>query len=334
MTNLMRSNQGLWKYRKLQSRDILGGDLNTGNIYYVVQTTAADYAQILADYQVAYSDGTYAVHTTIQSALDACTANRDDYVVVLPNSADYDITAALTMSKARVHLICPTGIGWNGIPGNVARIHQNTAALSNITVTADCVEIAGLFFKQYDSTGYDSPAVILATGTRWALHIHDCFFGMSASNAAKPCGIEATGACSHFSIHDNYFTNYGPGLMTGTDNTIDACIAITSTSSTRGVIRDNIIHSGANTTCDYGINCQAAYAIIENNIITQDAAVGSSQAGAITVGIHGVASSVCRGNAFFGGIGASAAFTGGTADASNVLNYDALNGGTLADQDT
>lgn len=106
--------------------------------------------------------------------MDATVANRNDYVVVMPATGDYDLTAALTMSKARTHLICPAGIGWGGITGNSARIHQNTAATAVITVSADNVEIAGFFFK--GDAASTSGNQIDFTSTRWCANIHDNFF--------------------------------------------------------------------------------------------------------------------------------------------------------------
>jgi hypothetical protein len=303
---------------------ILGSGLTgAGNIFYAAVSGTAMYTYLNG--KVANAN----LVTDIQSALDLTTANQNDYVIVSPSTSDYDLTAALTMSKARTHLICPAGVGNFGM-NNFARIHQTTATTQNIVVTADCVEIAGLFFKGYDSTGYDAPSIIHLSGTRWTPNIHDNFFGLGATAAGAGYGILADGACSHFNIHDNYFTNYAPGAVTGTDNAIAAFIGITSGSSTRGIIDNNIIHTGANTTVTSGINCQAAYAIIQNNMLVADQAVGSSQAGVMTTGITGVVSTVTRYNTFHNVTGT---YSGTTVDASNVHNYYGLNGGTLADED-
>jgi hypothetical protein len=155
--------------------------LSAGNIYFVMQTTNALYDKFCAARQGVYeNDGTSRVHTSIQSALDATTANRNDYVIVMPDSSDYDITAALTMSNARTHLIAPSGLGCMGMPNNSVRVHQNTAATALITVTADCVEIAGFFFKHMtDSSG------IVLSGTRWTPIIHDNFFAMACADTGR-----------------------------------------------------------------------------------------------------------------------------------------------------
>src|SRR3990170_8432286 len=85
--------------------------LGLGNVYYVIQTTNGDYTRFVRDMQFTYPDGTSSVYSSIQTALDACIDERNDYVVVMPDTADYDVGATLTMSKANVHLVCPAGLG-------------------------------------------------------------------------------------------------------------------------------------------------------------------------------------------------------------------------------
>jgi hypothetical protein len=271
-------------------------------------------------------DGTTKVHTTIQAALDSCTANRNDYVIVMPDSADYDITAALTMSKARTHLICPAGLGWGGMTPNMVRIHQNTASTAYITVSADTVEIAGFFFKQ-DATSRDN--IIVLSGTRWCPWIHDNFFGMSATASTSKYGIYGDGAVSHFVFEKNYFTNYNPGLMTGTDNDIAAFIGLTSASCTRGVVRDNLLHTGANTVVVAGIRLAGYGNFVIHNILWEDVAFGGSQAGTFTAGINISVDSIACDNRI-GLVDETEDIQGGTADQSLICNYDGTSGGTLS----
>jgi len=132
---------GITNFDIVQANMFLGGTfgLGFGNVYYVCQSTnTLPYADLVKKYGGRqYDDDSYILHTTIQSALDATVANRNDYVIVVPDPSDYDITAALTMSKARTHLICPAGLGYNGMPPNMVRIHQNTASTAWITVSAE-----------------------------------------------------------------------------------------------------------------------------------------------------------------------------------------------------
>jgi hypothetical protein len=305
----------------------LQGIEGAGNIYWVMQTTHGSYSQFKEDHQFVYADGSNSVHTGIQSALDATVANRNDYVIVMPDATDYDITAALTMSKNRVHLVCPAGIGNKGM-NNFARIHQTTATTQCIVVTADCVEIAGLFFKGYDGTAKDAPSIIHLSGTRWTPHIHDNFFGIGATASSSNYGILADGACSHFNIHDNYFTNYSPTLLTGTANDVAAFVGITSASSTRGIIADNIMHTGPNTTVASGITNVGTGMLISGNFLWENSAVGSYDAGVLTKGITLTSDGFAVNNRIAVATAANA-ITGGTVDASANQNFESENGGTV-----
>jgi hypothetical protein len=61
-----------------------------GNAYYAIQTTEAFYADFVMDYGQTYTDHTYSIHNTIQSAIDAVTANRGDIVYVV---GEWTVTA-------------------------------------------------------------------------------------------------------------------------------------------------------------------------------------------------------------------------------------------------
>lgn len=308
-----------------------GIDLSmAGNVYYVMQAANPLYPAFSASHGGSHEDGSAIVHTTIQSALDATVANRNDYVFVMPDSSDYDITAALTMSKARTHLIAAGGNGWGGMQSNLVRLHMNTASTDFFTVTGDSVEIAGFFFKQ-DATSRDD--IIYLSGTRWSPWIHDNFFGMSATASTSKYGIYGDGAVSHFVIERNYFTNYNPGAMSGTNNDVAGFIGLTSASSTRGIIQDNVFVSGANTTVAKAIYVTGYGVLIRNNHIHQDAAFGGSDAGTITVGIDASTDCALVRNTFTG-MNEAACIASATADANCTLNYDGYNGGTVVDQDT
>jgi hypothetical protein len=215
------------------------------------------------------------------------------------------------------------------MPGNAARIHQNTAALNVIAVSADCVEIAGLFLKGYDGTAKDSPAIIYLSGTRWTPNIHDNFFGCAFGATSTGYGILADGACSHFSIRDNYFTNYGPALLTGAANTATAFIGITSSSSTRGLIQDNQLLTGPNTTLT-GIITTGPGFVIKNNLIMESAPFSTDDAGVLTKGINASADTNCFGNLFVIATGADS-ITGPTANKCCVENFQGDIGGTLVE---
>ncbi len=302
---------------------IVPGEMGIGNVYYVCQSTNTNAYTLMIDRYGGqnYSDGTAILHTTIQSALDATKANRNDYVLVTPDSSDYDLTAALTMSKARAHLIAPAGLGHKGFPSNAVRVHQ-TGAFSHITISEDTVEVAGFFFK-----GAVGENIIDLNSTRWHPHIHDNFFGMSATDASDNYGIYGVGAVSHYSIHDNYFTNYLPGAVTGTDNDLGSFIYLSSAGCTRGLIRDNYFTTGVNTEVTTGIQAQGVDIVIDSNVFLESVGGGGTQDGIFTIGItSGVGSMVLR-NYF--AMDSANEVSGGTTDESYTQNFESTSGGTV-----
>ena len=315
---------GLYQYGGVP----VGSDLNSlvmGNVYFVLESSNAAYDDVIEARQGIYhNDGSWRCHTTIQSALDATVANRNDYVIVLPDNTDYDMTATLTMTKNRTHLLAPSGMGTFGFPNNSVRLHQETAATALITVTGDCVEIGGFFFKHMT----DSEGIILS-GTRWHPVIHDNFFGMACADTGSAVyGVGGTGAISHASIFGNYFCNYSPGLMTGTNNAIAAFINISSGSSTRGLIRNNIMNTGANTTVGAGIKFSGVDGFVIGNYLWENAGGGGIDAGVFTLGISTSAQCFVADNRI--GIATEAnAVSGGTTDQSYCENYDGTSGGYI-----
>jgi hypothetical protein len=199
---------------------VLPGMLGIGNVYYVVN--AADTA-VVTEMQRRYGFQTYedgsqmlyiatslTADVAIQAALDACVANRNDYVVVMPSNTNYSITSSLVMSKKGVHLICPTGMG-NEFPiGNTARLKSIVAATPVIAVSAntEAFEIAGFYIKNYTAVA----AITLATGVS-AQNIHHNAFMMvwSGTPAAIIVGTGSAGAWG--SISNNWFiSESGTGI--------------------------------------------------------------------------------------------------------------------------
>jgi len=182
--------------------DLRGGKaafgLGVGNVYYVIKKTATYYSQFCDEYSVDYFDGSNSIcpdtgttttdaavallNTGIQDALNKTVANRNDYVIVMPSETDYDIGAALTLSKKAVHLICPAALGNEYGCTNACRIHQLTAATPVFTVSAASVEIAGFYIKNYSKV----TALELAQNA-YAPNIHNNDFIMSlASTDSEP----------------------------------------------------------------------------------------------------------------------------------------------------
>lgn len=316
---------GLYQYGGVPVGSALEG-LAMGNVYYVLQSTNADYTNIIDKRQGIYqNDGSWRCHTTIQSALNATVTNRNDYVVVLPDGSDYDLTETLTLTKNRVHLVAPSGFGTMGFPNNSVRIDQTTAATAIATITGDCVEIGGFFLK-----GSLSGDMIVLSSTRWTPIIHDNFFGVKASDASSSnYAVGGTGAISHASIYSNYFCNYSPALMTGTNNALASFISLTSGSCTRGLIRNNIMNTGANTTVGAGIIFSGVDGFVIGNYLWENAGGGGVDAGIFTLGISTSAQCLVADNRI--GIATEAnAVSGGTADQSYVCNYEGTSGAIVA----
>ena len=298
----------------------VSGAITTTGILHFVDNTSGNDGNDGLSVETAYK--------TIQKGLDNCRANKDDYVIVMPSSTDYDITATLDMSKARTHLICPTGIGWNGMPGNTARIHMNTAATDFITVSADNVEIAGFFFKA-DATS-TTGSIIVLSGTRWCANIHDNFFGLYAAAASTGnYGIYGAGACNHCSIWNNYITVYSPALNTGANNAVAGFITLSSGSCTRNLIRGNILVTGVNSTIAAMIAYDGTGGLIQDNVLSESVGNGGNDAGVITLGISTGVDSILVRNTVSMAVGNIAnAVDGATANQGYVLNYGGNAGAT------
>ena len=299
----------------------LGFPFNIGNIYYVCQeanSSVYDYMWKKYKDRTYDTDGSKILHTTIQGGLDATVANREDYVIVCTDGSDYDLTAALTMTKKGVHLICPGGFTHGGgMPGNAVRIHQNTAATSCITVTADCVEIAGFFFK-----GMLDSNIVNLSGSRWHDYIHHNFFGGAVTAGADIFIVGGAADVYQSTISDNYIMGgYSPNAA----QTISSCVGFTSASSGRNLIARNYIVSGAKITVTAGIKTAGVTDVVCDNYIIEsvDAALG---AGTFTESWDGTVSTVYINNRTCMD---TAAESGGTASTTHCNNWEATSGNTI-----
>ena len=109
----------------------------------------------------------------IQSAIDLCTANNNDYVVILNYGGNGRAaeTWPVVVDKTMCHII---GVGTVGQKWPVVR--PNAPAGADIadpafSVTADRVEIAGLEIGGGDTAGGIHP---VDAGGVWGLTVHDC----------------------------------------------------------------------------------------------------------------------------------------------------------------
>ncbi len=327
------SMPALYTGNKILPSDILGGGggIGIGNVYYVVKTDEAYYSQFVNDYNVQYSDGSFAVcpdtGTGIQDALDKCVSNRNDYVILMPSATHYDITSALTMSKRSVHLICPAGLGMETGAGNAILIHQNTANTNIITLSGDSCEIAGIWFRTFTSTTA-SVIEVPTVSTGQNANIHHNTFNQTLSGATNGFMISFSvgGSGNYSNVHHNRFWTSGSGL-TGTYGVYMA--------TTQSVFAYNDMHVINGATLTAGVRCAGVGSVIKyNNFYAHRATTGiSASAFGAAISVEDNADSTCVvGNR--GSVGSGTLAQGGTNDTTFCDNRSGVAGGnTCIDTD-
>jgi hypothetical protein len=283
-----------------------------GNIYYVVQTTEAYYAQFVKDYQETYSDGSTAIcpHTGtattvtvngLKAALAKTVANRNDYVVVMPADVTYCTDELLTMDKKGVHLICPAGFGYEMGATNAARVEQLLASTAIINVTAASVEIAGFYFKNINQA-----AGITLAATAYAPNIHNNSFALIWTSGAQVGGIVGTGAGGGWGAieHNALFTQTGNGC------TCAAGVIQIGASATDCRVNYNEVTIGDKQIATIGINNAAVKGHTDFNLFSECGGIEQTAGGTITKCISVAADGCAIGN--IGAVGTGQMLTGGT----------------------
>ena len=303
--------------------DLKGGanalGLGVGNVYRVIKSTEAYYAQFIEDHQYEHSDGSVAVHTTIQSALDATVANRNDYVVVQPSQADYDITVALTLSKKGVHLVSGFGGFYSRGCGNAVRIHQ-TGAFPIMEVSNSAIEIAGFYLKNYPSKGG-----IIISNSSYGLNIHHNYWAMNLNSATNepmlgPLIANTSGDAGAWSTYQsNFFQS-----QAGASATIAAIIRFNAQATGVRIVENDLLIGDTDNTATVGILNGSVKGITSDNNFY--AAQTASGAGVFTHCVVSHASGCAYGNR--GNVGDSALVLGGTNELSHILNFNSVAGGT------
>jgi hypothetical protein len=304
--------------------EILGGvGLGIGNVYLVAnKSDTASYASLEAQYgTIVYPDGTSMFHgataatadVAIQAALDSCVANRNDYVVIMPSSTNYSITATLQVSKKAVHIICPTGLSGNSFPiGNTARLKSITAAqnIFAITTGVEAVEIAGFYLKNYA----DLAAITIATGCS-ALNIHHNMFPMvwSSSPVASIVGTGSGGAWG--SIENNWWISESGTSVTAAIAAVDL-----AAQATGARVCHNEITIGDANTATLCISNLAVKGRTDFNTFSESGGSGVTSGGTITNAISVPVNGAAIGNR--GAVASGELLSGGTANTSFCDNLD------------
>jgi hypothetical protein len=313
------------------------GIAGAGNVYYVVNQndTAAYNAASLRYGGKIYSDGSpmlyVATSTTanvaIQAALDACVACRNDYVIVLPSNTNYGLAAALTMSKKSVHLICPTGLSGNSFPvGNTARVKQ-LGAYTGIIVSAQAVEIAGFFLKNYTAKSFITLAGSNYTGgsagSASSPNIHHNMFAMVWSGTPDPIIMpydSTDDGGSWGSIEYNQFIS-----ETGTGITSAIAAVSINAQATGCRVCHNEVTIGDGNTASVGISNLAVKGHTNYNVFSSCGGIAVTPSGGAITQAVAISTMACAiGNR--GAVAASALLSGGTAAHSFCDNMDGATG--------
>lgn len=303
--------------------------LGVGNIYHVIKSSETYYDQFIADIQGEYGDGSLIVHSDagdglgIQAALDACVANRNDYVVVQPSQSDYDLTVALDLTKKAVHLICPAGMSYERGANNACRLDQ-TGNDEVMTVSGAAVEIAGFYLKNKATYG----GIILLNDAN-GLNIHNNYWAMRLSGATNepmlgPLIANTGGNAGEWSTYHHNFIQ----SQAGANATIAAIIRMNGGATGIRVEYNDIGIGDTNNTATVGIkNSSVKGMTIGNNFFAYQTATG---AGVFTHCINIDVSGIAYENR--GNVADSEIVVGGTAGLSFIRNYNSVGGGTQDDE--
>jgi len=192
------------------------GIVTSGNVYWVKDPSDADY--------ISFKDavGKENFSDTIQGAIDKCTDDQNDYVMVCPKASNavWALTSAVDMNKARVHLI---SVGYTkatyGYTNELTGFATDSTEDEIIHVTAEGCEIAG--FRLHGTCGTGSAGTIdngllYLSGSAHNLWVHDCAIETSGTawTANLPAGAVAGAASQHGARFDNCTIG---GLVISTD---------------------------------------------------------------------------------------------------------------------
>lgn len=218
------------------SEIINAGILTTGDVFWVKDADDADYLEF------ADRVGQNYIYTDIQSAIDKCTDDQNDYVMICPKTGGsaYDLTTGLNLNKDKVHLI-GVGSGQRGDSDYGVRIRgfgtSSTATTIDhyglLYITGDGCEVAGIKFEATAGTGAggtiggagsinsDSGGVISVYGQN--LRMHDCYVQVDggAWDVGTPSAAILVGSAKHGGWIDNCHITTGTETADGTQHGID-----------------------------------------------------------------------------------------------------------------
>lgn len=144
-----------------------------GNVYYVHGSDGSDsYSGEDKDHPL----------LTITAALAKCTADNNDYIIILDYYQATGETWPIAVNKSRVHIM---GVSGKGCPWPWVQPTGSTAAF-NFTTGSGYSEICGLEL----GAGSASGCIEVTTSGLWGLHIHDCHLGSETIGMSALYGIQ------------------------------------------------------------------------------------------------------------------------------------------------
>ncbi len=218
------------------SEIVNAGILTTGDVYWVKDIDDADYIE--------FKDrvGRQFVYTDIQSAIDKCVDDQNDYVMVCPkdDGAAWHVlrdVGGINLNKDKVHLI---GVGQTNNEYGVVIEGFGTSGVGTsgggtltdnglLFVSGDGCEVSGIKLNATAGTGGGGTAETAACMniTGQAPYLHNMSFVMTGLDwdAGTPSGAISVGsAVDNGKIHDcyiNYGTNTAVGTFAGLNFTFD-----------------------------------------------------------------------------------------------------------------
>jgi hypothetical protein len=302
------------------------GSLGIGNVYVVCNTTSASYEEVRKRYgNTVYEDGSQMFHphtstasvvtlNGLKSALAATVEDRNDYVVVMGANSTYHIDEALAMNKKNVHIICPSGLGYEIGATNSARIQQ-IGAYAIFAVSDASVEIAGFYLKNL--TGYS--AITLAANA-YAPNIHHNYFPIQAIASFVGSIIGSGDGGAWGKIERNTFISQSGGSQT----CAAGIVQIQSGATCCGVNYNEVI-IGDTQTATVGIYNNAIKGQTNFNIFSESGGNGvATNGGTITKCITINPSGCAIGNR--GAVGTTQVLAGGTSAHSYSDNIGGVTG--------
>jgi len=182
------------------------GIVTSGDVYWVKKPTDPDYVTVKDRV------GSDRLRDDFTTALSLTTDDHNDYILGCPGEGGtaFELTAAVDVNKARVHLI---SVGYSQASHGYSNTLQGFAGATSmddelVHVTAEGCEIAGFRLLGTAGTGaagtFDNGLLYLS-GSAHNLWVHDCEIENIGSDWSDtdPTGLVASAASQHGARFDN-----------------------------------------------------------------------------------------------------------------------------------